>query len=100
MLNVRITQGPPHVILALEGELDLTTSPILQAAVEKIEQDRVVSITFSLNGLEFIDSTGIGQLIGYYRSFALHQTPVYIDNDNPDIEEVLELIGVREIMRA
>ncbi len=100
VLKVMITQGPPNVIFALKGELDLTTSRILRKEVEKIELDKVASITFSLNELKFIDSTGIGQLIGYYRSFAKQHTSVYIDNKNADIEEVLELIGVREIMET
>ncbi len=98
MLQVTITRGLPDVTLLLEGELDMATGDVLRDVVEMLDIEKVTSITFSLNGLDFIDSTGIGQLIGYYRFFAKHNTPVYIHNENADIEEVLELIGVREIM--
>ncbi|NLJ79717.1 MAG: STAS domain-containing protein [Firmicutes bacterium] len=98
MLSIKIINGPPHVALALEGELDLTSSAALQAAVEGLNLDETNSITFSLDGLEFIDSTGIGQLLGYYKSFSKRDLPVYIQNENEEIEGVLRLIGVREIM--
>ncbi|NLK07321.1 MAG: STAS domain-containing protein [Firmicutes bacterium] len=98
MLKVKIAQNPPHVILALEGELDMATGSILEQVMEQIESRDLVDITFSLDGLNFIDSTGIGQLIGYYKVFAKRDIPVSIDNNNAEIEEILALIGVREIM--
>src|SRR5690554_4343236 len=100
MLQVTMTKGLPDVTLVLEGELDMATGDILREVVDGLDLEKLNSITFSLNGLDFIDSTGIGQLIGYYRFFAKHGTQVYINNNNEDIEEVLELVGVREIMKT
>ncbi|HHY08594.1 MAG TPA: STAS domain-containing protein [Corynebacteriales bacterium] len=100
MLQVTMTKGLPDVTLVLEGELDMATGDILREVVDGLDLEKLNSITFSLDGLAFIDSTGIGQLIGYYRSFAKHNTQVYINNNNKDIEEVLELVGVREIMKT
>lgn len=98
MLHVQRVQDLPDVIFALQGELDLTTLNVLRAEVEQLNLDQIISITFRLDGLEFIDSTGIGQLIGYYREFGKRNLPVHLVNNNQAIEEILEMIGVRKIM--
>lgn len=98
MLTVNIIQEAPNLILALEGALDLVTASVLRKRVDTLELNKIDSLTFALDGLEFIDSTGIGQLIGYYRYLATHNIPVYLANNNAEIEEILQLIGVREIM--
>lgn len=100
MLKVRINQEFPIVTLGLEGELDLSTGSILHEVITSMNLDGITSIIFSLDALKYIDSTGIGQLIGYYRSFAKQNCKMYIENENADIEEVLELIGVREIISS
>ena len=98
MLNVQIVQGLPHALIALNGELDMATGSTLETAIKKFQPCQVGSITFLLDELKFIDSTGIGQLIGYYKEYAKYDVPVYIENNNAEIEEILALIGVREIM--
>ncbi|HHY10055.1 MAG TPA: STAS domain-containing protein [Firmicutes bacterium] len=100
MLSVKVVQDTPDVTLLLEGELDLGTGDLLREAVARVDLTRAASITFSLDGLNFIDSTGVGQLIAYYKSFAERNLPMRLANDNEAIEEVLRLIGVREIMRS
>ena len=98
MLKIETVQGPPNVLLALEGELDLTSAEILGKRLQEMDVNGVTSVTFSLDGLEFIDSTGIGLLLRYYKSSSQRNLAVYIENENEEIEAILSLIGVREIM--
>ncbi len=98
MLTITLKKNIPNIILSLKGELDLSTGDILQQVVDELELEKASTVTFCLNGLRFIDSTGIGQLIGYYKAFAKRNLPVFVENNNEDIEEVLELIGLRELI--
>ncbi|HHT69720.1 MAG TPA: STAS domain-containing protein [Firmicutes bacterium] len=98
MLRVTVVEKGPDAKLTLEGSLDMSTGDVLRDTVGGLDIDDLTSLTFSIGGLELIDSTGIGQLIGYHRLLRQRQGRVYIENDNREIEEILELIGVREIL--
>ncbi|WP_003542649.1 STAS domain-containing protein [Desulfotomaculum nigrificans] len=98
MLNIKTERQKGKISFSLSGQFDMGTADILEDAVEKEDLTGVQSIAFVLSKLEFIDSTGIGELIKYYRKFACQGITMELINENPEIEEVLELIGVREIM--
>jgi len=100
MLKVTVVDKGPDAVLVLEGALDMSTGDILRDTVGDLQVDNLQSLTFSIDGLELIDSTGIGQLIGYHKLLSKKQGRVYIENNNEEIEEILNLIGVREILES
>lgn len=99
MLKVDRIKKCGEIHFDLIGELDMHTGEILDDLLQKEDVANVKRLIFSLSRLDFIDSTGIGQLIRYYREYAVQDIEVAIDNKNDDIEEVLELIGLRQIMQ-
>jgi anti-anti-sigma factor len=98
MLNIKKKQDGVGICYVLSGELDMATGNHLEELMEREDFYGIKKISFCLSELEFIDSTGIGQLIKYYRQYTSNNIAVGIINDNPEIEEVLEIIGLREIM--
>ena len=48
-------------MLELFGELDLATSPLLEAELEQVSDSKLLVI--DLRGLDFIDSTGLGVIV-------------------------------------
>ena len=46
----------------------------------------------------FMDSTGIGVLIGRYKKLKTKNKPVYIMNPNNHIEKIFKMSGLYEIM--
>ena len=55
-------------VVVLAGELDLVAKPLLRAHVRTcLDDDAITAITIDLAALTFIDSTGIGALIGCLR---------------------------------
>lgn len=100
MLKVDKIEKQGQIYFDLAGELDMHTGEILDGLLEKQDMTGIKRLVFSLSKLDFIDSTGIGQLIKYYREYAGQDIEIVVDNENEDIEEVLELIGLREIMQG
>ena len=43
------------------------TGEVLQETIKSLDSAQVHSLTFSIGGLDFIDSTGVGQLLKYYK---------------------------------
>lgn len=77
------------------GELDIATTPILEAEIEAIRSAGARRLTIDLSGLDFIDSTGLRCLLDCEAEarrdgFALSLAP------GPDaVQRVFELTGTR-----
>lgn len=100
MLKIGRAEKSGEICFDLTGELDMYTGEILDGLLQKENLINIKKLVFSLSKLNFIDSTGIGQLIKYYREYTSQGIEVIVDNENDDIEEVLELIGLRQIMQG
>jgi anti-sigma B factor antagonist len=54
-------------LFVLRGSLDLATAPTVRAALTGATDKGSKDIVVDLTGLEFLDSTGLGALIGAHR---------------------------------
>jgi anti-anti-sigma factor len=51
------------VLIVLDGELDIATTPVLEAELEKAEADSPGVVLIDLREVRFIDSTGLRALV-------------------------------------
>ena len=84
----------------LIGELDECTASKTREAIDKLinEINGVKKVVFNLSGLSFMDSTGIGMLIGRYKKLKACQIGVFIQSPTKQIEKVIEVSGLYQIM--
>ena len=59
ILDVQPGEQDGFAHLFLRGELDLSTVPMAEEALRRIEQSRPPLIVLDLSGLSFLDSTGL-----------------------------------------
>ena len=65
-IHVRAIDNGPQVF-ELAGTLDIATSPTVRGALLEASERGIHKMIVDLSGLEFIDSTGLGALIGGQR---------------------------------
>ena len=84
----------------LSGELDEhTVSDVREAADRFIDEHAGLSrAVFNLAGVKFMDSTGIGFLIGRYRRLKKYNMGMYLENPDVNADKILALSGVYAIM--
>src|SRR5690554_124647 len=93
----RIHNNTLYVIL--KGELDEYTSNYTRAALDKLFQNITYNqVIIDMSELDFMDSTGIGVLIGRYKKLKISKTPIYICNPSSHIEKIFTMSGLYEIM--
>lgn len=82
------------------GELDECSASNVKIILDKLiyENSDAKKVTFDLSGLSFMDSTGIGLLIGRYKKLKNIGVPSYITGASVAIEKVIELAGLYRIM--
>ena len=97
--HVDVQVASEQVIVRLHGDLDMATTAELRRALIAILDGAPKRITIDLAGLEFIDSTGIGALVGCSRrardlgcDFRL-RTPVR------SVLKVIHLTGVDQLVQ-
>lgn len=59
-------QGAGYV-LALYGELDVASAPVLEKQIKRLQWAGAAEIVLDLSGLDFIDSTGLHVLLRAHR---------------------------------
>ena len=86
--------------LALIGELDEHYAKGVREYVDEICDSKrpLGSVIFDMSELDFMDSTGIGILLGRYKRLKKLGVKTYVANPTTNVEKVLELSGIYEIM--
>jgi anti-sigma B factor antagonist len=62
-MNVRTEHRGATVIVAPEGDVDLARSPALREALKKAQADRPERVVVNLEGVEYMDSSGVATLV-------------------------------------
>lgn len=85
------------IIYRLQGTLDLATSPSLKAALIEAADEGKHDILVDLSQLEFLDSTGLGALIGAHRRAIEHGGCVRLIVNEGPILRLLTITGLMAI---
>lgn len=64
------TETDPLVV-TVDGDVDVTTAPALRAELARLMAGRNARVVLDLSDVPFLDSTGLGVLVGRLRSIRL-----------------------------
>ena len=96
-LKHRIYNGTLYVLLC--GELDEHSASYVREEMDKAFASVIFKqIIIDLSELEFMDSTGIGVLIGRYKKMKDRSIPIYICNPSSHAEKIFKMTGLYELM--
>jgi anti-anti-sigma factor len=63
LLELNTDEGETSVRVALSGELDIASAPVLEEALGRIESEQPAVLLVDLRELDFMDSTGLRTLV-------------------------------------
>ena len=69
-IDLKTEDGGGTLVFKLRGSLDLATAPTIRAALSEATEKGSHHLIVDLAQLEFLDSTGLGVLIGAHRRAA------------------------------
>lgn len=83
----------------LSGEIDLAARPSLRAAIsDQLHHEAVVRVIVDLSDVTFLDSSGIGALIGCRRMADESGKPMHVLGAQGRVKAVLDLTGVSSLL--
>lgn len=83
-------------IIAVRGELDLATSPELEAQLRKVWDSGNEQLVIDLRELEFMDSTGLSIIVMAHQRLSDEGRQLSIVRGSQQVQRLLDLTGVSE----
>ena len=99
-MEIKYAKSSDCLTIFLYGELDEFSAASARPVLDKLIMDfiNVKKVVFDLSEISFMDSTGIGLLIGRYKKIKQFDKQVYITGANVATEKVIQLAGLYNIM--
>ena len=85
--------------ITMSGELDENNSLYSKSVLDELfVKGDFNQVIIDLSELEFMDSTGVGILIGRYKKLKEKNIPIYICNPSKHAEKIFNMTGLYNIM--
>jgi anti-sigma B factor antagonist len=90
---------PPYTVLAVRGEIDVYSAPRLREKLVELVSEGHRQIVADLEAVDFLDSTGLGVLVGGLKRLRSHEGDLTIVCSQPRILKVFEITGLTTVFR-
>ena len=97
-LSVRTDSRNGVAHICLDGEIDMSTAPVLASHLAPIESDGVGTIMLDLRNLAFIDSTGIHAFVAAWNRVTLSGRRLVLVGATPAVRRVFDLTRTQDLL--
>lgn len=99
-MNVRFQHRGNTLVVLIEGELDHHSSESIRIKIDnKIDELGIVNLVMDFSKVNFMDSSGIGVVIGRYKKVSEFGGKLYVTHLKSQIRKVFELGGLFNIIK-
>lgn len=98
-MEINISQENGMLVVTLIGELDEHSAEFVRNAVDsRLVDADYTALVFDLSRLCFMDSTGIGVIIGRYKLAHRRGKAVYVRAPGVTVDKIFKMSGLYEII--
>ena len=94
---VQISPGQ-HAVIAISGELDIVSAPVLEAAVRKLDFRSLKSVVLDLEPLDFIDARGLRAVLYLHAACQSASVTLLIRPGPRRVQRLFELTGTDRVL--
>jgi len=99
VLEITVSIKKKTLIVSLSGELDHHTAKEVKNLVEEIIKNRdILNLVFDFSHLDFMDSSGIGVIVGRYKLINSLGGKVAIANPSKNVDRLLNMSGIKKLI--
>jgi anti-sigma B factor antagonist len=94
-LDVRNLGG--HSVVDVKGEIDVYTAPKLREKLIELVSDGSYNVVVNLEGVDFLDSTGLGVLVGALKRVKAHDGMLSLVCTQDKILKIFKITGLTKV---
>ena len=96
-LEITDSEHEGWAVVSASGEVDVASAPALRTRLDELLEAGAARMVIDLEDVDFIDSTGLGVLVGALRRARAANGDVRLVCTNPRILKVFEATGLHEV---
>jgi anti-sigma B factor antagonist len=96
-LNSNYNDASKSWEVELIGEVDINSKATLKDELTQLSEQNPSDFVFKCDNLDYIDSTGLGVLISFYKTIKTNNKTVYFEKLKPSIQKIFSLTGLDKI---
>ncbi|MBR6523908.1 MAG: anti-sigma factor antagonist [Clostridia bacterium] len=98
-MNYTILKRKDRLTVKIEGELDHHNCKTVRENVDiEIKSGAVKTLVFDFSGLSFMDSSGIGIIMGRFHLMSLYGGRVTIENAPEYVKKIIFMSGLKDLV--
>ncbi len=99
-LSIMMETKQDVLVVRLQGELDHHTAEELRTKVDAVlKEHHIRHVVLSLADLDFMDSSGIGVILGRYKQISAREGEMFVCSINPTIYRIFEMSGLFKVIK-
>ena len=87
-------------VLTVRGEVDVSTAEAFRAALYSLVDETAGDVMVDMGGVGFIDSSGLGVLVGALKRARERGSDLRVRNLTPVARKVFDITGLTELFQA
>jgi anti-sigma B factor antagonist len=96
-LGLDVVENSGWIVLSVQGEVDVATAPRLRERLIGLVAEGRRRIIVDLDGVEFLDSTGLGVLVGALKRVRTHDGELALVCNKARILKGFEITGLTRV---
>lgn len=98
-METKLKQAGKTLVVRLEGELDHHAADNLREQIDtKLTRDGFLNVLFNFAGVRFMDSSGLGMVLGRFRLVSERGGKVLACSLNSRVRRVFDLSGLERLI--
>lgn len=98
LFDVGVSEREGWTVLVVVGELDVATAPRLRQEAQRLAHDGAPSVVLDLSAVEFLDSTGLGVIVGILKRIRTHGGELRLAGAPEQVRRVFEITRIDDIL--
>lgn len=99
-MQIHQTTIGPATVLRLYGDLDSFSSNYLKEHISRLFNEGIFKIVVDLSDVSFVDSAGLGQLVGALKMCFHHDGNLLLVGINDSVSDLLRLTKLDTVFRV